>query len=413
MVRLKMMFLLVGVGALVLGSFGCAERSDPWFDSDLESAMAEAGERGTLVMVDFKTDWCSWCKRLDRDTFSDPSVVAELGELVALQLDAEKEGIEAAEKYGVRSFPTIVFLDTAGHEIDRILGYLPPDAFLAEVQRIRAGDTFNACLARLNEDPADLEVLERVVEGLLERSDAMAAIGRVEAFHSAHPEGGSAHEHCRTLMFIARSTMNESLYRSAARLFRRDWPEVPEVPDSLGIAHLHTLVADLEDIEDDRQALRSARFDDAMSLLEMVDSEAMDTVQILGVAGFAFRAGHYDLATDLYRRWFDLRQVGEGVESLNQVGWNLYLMGRETEAAIAMAQEAYDVEREADVGDTLARLLYVDGKVDQAIEIETCAAEKSDGRAAEEFTATVEKMRTGEDLGDRPGFEDFPGEKRS
>ncbi len=78
-----------------------------------------------------------------------------------------------------------------------------------------------------------------------------------------------------------------------------------------------------------------------------------------------------------------------------------------------MAQEAYDVEREADVGDTLARLLYVDGKVDQAIEIEIRAAEKSDGRAAEEFTATVEKMRTGEDLGDRPGFEDFPGEKRS
>jgi len=411
MARLKMMFLVAGLGALASGLFGCADRSDPWFDSNLESALAEAGDRGALVMVDFKTDWCTWCKRLDRDTFSDPAVVAELAELVPLQLDAEKEGVDAAEKYGVRSFPTIVFLDSAGHEVDRILGYLPPDAFLAEVQRIRAGDTFNACLARLNEDPANLEVLERVVEGLLERSDAMAAIGRVEAFHLAHPEDGSAHGHCRALMFTARSTMNESLYRSAARLFRRDWPEVPEVPDSLGISHLHALVAGLEEVEDDRQALRTARFDDAMSLLESVDPEELDTVQMLGVAGFAFRAGHYDLATDLYRRWFDLRQAGDGVESLNHVGWNLYLMGRETKAAIAMAQEAYDVEREAGVGDTLARLLYVDGKVDQAIEIESLAAEASDGRAAEEFTVVVETMRSGEDLGDRPGYEDFPGEK--
>ncbi|RLE26902.1 MAG: hypothetical protein DRJ65_04440 [Acidobacteria bacterium] len=411
--RLKMVFFVAGLGILASGLVGCADRSDPWFDSNLEAALVEAGDRGTLLMVDFKTDWCTWCKRLDRDTFSDPAVIAELGELVPLQLDAEKEGVDAAEKYGVRSFPTIVFLDAAGHEVDRILGYLPPDAFLAEVKRIRAGDTFNACLARLNEDPANLEVLERVVQGLLERSDAIAAIGRVEAFHSAHPEGGNAHDNCRTLMFTARSTMNENLYRSAARLFRRDWPELPEVPDSLGIAHLHAFVADIEEIEDDRQSLRSARFDDAEALLEMAVVEEMDTQQMLGVAGFAFRAGHYDLATDLYRRWFDLRQVGEGVESLNHVGWNLYLMGRETEAAISMVQEAYDIERDAGVGDTLARLLYVDGEVDQAIEIEILAAEASDGRAAEEFTAVVESMRSGQDLGDRPGFEEFPGEKKS
>ena len=409
--RWKTVVLVAGVGLLVLGLSGCADRSDPWFDSGFESALAEAGERGTLVMVDFKTDWCTWCKRLDRDTFSDPAVVAELGELVALQLDAEKEGVDAAERYGVRSYPTILFLDSAGHEVDRILGYLPPDAFLTEVQRIRAGDTFNACLARLNEDPANLEALERAVEGLLERSDAIAAIVRVEAFHDAHPEDGNGHDHCRSLMFTARSTMNEGLYRSAARLFRRDWPEVPEVPDSLGIAHLHALLSDIKEIQDDRQALRSARFEDAGALLEVIDPEDLDTVQVLGVAGFAFRAGHYDLATDLYRRWFDLRQVGEGVESLNQVGWNLYLMGRETKAALAMAQEAYDVDREAGIGDTLARLLYAEGKVDQAIEIETRAAADSDGRSAEEFAAAVEIMQSGGDLEDRPSFEDFPGEK--
>ena len=162
--RLKMVFV-AGLGILASGLVGCADRSDPWFDSNLEAALVEAGDRGTLLMVDFKTDWCTWCKRLDRDTFSDPAVVAELGKLVALQLDAEKEGADAAEKYGVRSFPTIVFLDPAGHEVDRILGYMPPDAFLVEVQRIRAGDTFNACLAHLNEDPANLEVLESLPDG--------------------------------------------------------------------------------------------------------------------------------------------------------------------------------------------------------------------------------------------------------
>ncbi|RLE32610.1 MAG: hypothetical protein DRJ61_09075 [Acidobacteria bacterium] len=412
MVRLKRKFLVAGLGALALGLFGCADRSDPWIDGDLESALVQAGERGTLVMVDFKTDWCTWCKRLDRDTFSDSAVITELGELVALQLDAEKNGVDAAQKYGVRSFPTILFLDAGGHEVDRILGYLPPDAFLAEVRRIRTGDTFNACLARLNEDPSNLEALERVVEGLLERSDAVSAIVRVEAFHKTHGEDEDSHRQCRRLMFTARSTMNESLYRRAARLYRRDWPELPDVPDSLGVEHLSALISALDQVEDDRGALRSARFADGLALLETVDVDTVDTLQLPEVAGFAFRAGHFDQATDLYRRWFDRRQVGENKDSLNQIAWDLYLMGRETEVALAMAQEAYDVDRDPGVGDTLARLLYVAGKVDEAIEIETRAAEGAEGRSEEEFEATVEMMRNGEALGDRPSFEIFPGEKR-
>ena len=238
----KTAVVVAGVVVLMSGLFGCGDHPEPWFDADLEAALEEAGERGTMVMVDFKTDWCTWCKRLDRDTFSDPEVITELEELVALQLDAEKEGVDAVEKYGIRSFPTIVFLDAAGHEVDRILGYMPPDAFLAEVQRIRAGDTFNACLARLNEDPSNLEALERAVEGLLERADATAAMIRVEAFHSTHGGDESNHRQCGRLMFTARSTMNESLYRSAARLYRRDWPELPEVPDSLGVANLYAVI---------------------------------------------------------------------------------------------------------------------------------------------------------------------------
>ncbi|MEN8163495.1 MAG: thioredoxin fold domain-containing protein [Acidobacteriota bacterium] len=408
----KTAVVVAGVAALMSGLFGCGDHPEPWVEMDLEAALEEAGERGTLVMVDFKTDWCTWCKRLDRDTFSDPEVITELEELVALQLDAEKEGADAAEKYGIRSFPTIVFLDAAGHEIDRILGYMPPDAFLAEARRIRAGDTFNACLARLNDDPSNIEALERAVEGLLERSDAVGAMARVEAFHSTHGGDESPHRQCRRLMFTARSSMNESLYRSTARLYRRDWPELPEVPDSLGVANLYAVISNIEATEDDRQALRSARFDDAQALLETVDADALDTPQLFEVAGFAFRAGHFDQATDLYRRWFDQRQFGEALENLNQVAWNLYLIGRENQVAIAMAQEAYDVDREPGVGDTLARLLYVDGKVDEAIEIESRAAEGSEGRSAEEFAAVVETMRSGEDLGDRPSFEDFPGEKR-
>lgn len=43
-----------------------------------------------LFFVDFKTSWCGWCKKMDRDTFSDPVVSAILNKYyIPVQFDAE------------------------------------------------------------------------------------------------------------------------------------------------------------------------------------------------------------------------------------------------------------------------------------------------------------------------------------
>ncbi len=70
-------------------------------------------------MAEFYTDWCNWCRRLDSDTFSDPAVRGESTQLVALKLNAEKGGSELAARYGVDSYPTMVFFDSRGNEMER------------------------------------------------------------------------------------------------------------------------------------------------------------------------------------------------------------------------------------------------------------------------------------------------------
>ncbi|MCX6359301.1 MAG: thioredoxin family protein, partial [Armatimonadetes bacterium] len=53
------------------------------------AAQKEARRTGKLIMVDFYTDWCTFCKVLDRDVFTDPEVVAASRKFVNVKLNAE------------------------------------------------------------------------------------------------------------------------------------------------------------------------------------------------------------------------------------------------------------------------------------------------------------------------------------
>src|SRR4029079_13438579 len=60
--------------------------------------------------------------------------------LVPARVDAEKgEGRKISTRYAVRSFPTILFLDSNGNEIDRLAGALAAAAFRANGDRILSG----------------------------------------------------------------------------------------------------------------------------------------------------------------------------------------------------------------------------------------------------------------------------------
>ena len=49
----------------------------PWLtDIELEQVFKIAGEK--LVLIDFETEWWTWCDRLDVDTFNDDKIKKEM-----------------------------------------------------------------------------------------------------------------------------------------------------------------------------------------------------------------------------------------------------------------------------------------------------------------------------------------------
>lgn len=136
--------LLVVFGSLLAVSFLASMKKEArslppvsW-ESSLSSALAQASKENKVVLLDFFTDWCGWCKKLDRDTFTNEAVVKVINsDFVAVRLNAEKEGEEEARRFGIEGYPTVVFVDPTGKEIKRINGYLGPDAFLQELKNLK------------------------------------------------------------------------------------------------------------------------------------------------------------------------------------------------------------------------------------------------------------------------------------
>jgi len=106
-------------------------------------AAAVAGADGKPVLIDFYADWCLPCKELDQKTFSDPAVAGELSRFVRIKANLTDAGDPAVQKltkeYGIIGVPTVVFLDSSGHEMNaqRLVGFEPKDAFLARAKRVQ------------------------------------------------------------------------------------------------------------------------------------------------------------------------------------------------------------------------------------------------------------------------------------
>jgi tetratricopeptide (TPR) repeat protein len=359
-------------------------------------------------MVEFYAEWCTWCQRLETDTLTDREVRNELEQLVALKLNAETDGQAAAERFEIETYPTMVFLDAKGDEIERIVGYLPPEKFVAEIRRIRRGDTLFACLDELRDDPANVEAIKRAVKGLLERSDPEGAIAKIKSFHANDEH---AHAVCQRLMFRAGRDLHYRVYLRAGKLYRDGWRRPIDVPPVPGVENLHQLMAaGLINLPADEQAkrMREARFDDASALLEFVDLEKVSDGDLFGIAEFAFRGGHYEVAAELYKQWFEDAAQYHDSDSLNRAARQLYLARENVDTAIQMALSAFKSNPSTDVADTLARLLYLHGNRDQAIMLANRAADVARDSRAEGYRAVASRMETGLDLEDRPEFETYP-----
>lgn len=98
-----------------------------WF-RDWDEATTKAQVNNKVIMINFYTDVCPACRKLDNYTFADEEVSVFINDkFVPMKSNAGKTILH--RNYGIRGVPTTVFTEPDGKEIGRIVGYVPSDKF--------------------------------------------------------------------------------------------------------------------------------------------------------------------------------------------------------------------------------------------------------------------------------------------
>lgn len=126
----------------------------------LFSMIPAEGDPPSYRLLFFQAPWCPWCKKMEQEVFPHPMGKKVLTKWKLELWNCEGEGMALAEKFRVRGYPTLIFLNPQGEELDRIEGFVDPETLWKESQRIREGrDTLPDLKERLKKEPTHQALL--------------------------------------------------------------------------------------------------------------------------------------------------------------------------------------------------------------------------------------------------------------
>lgn len=91
-----------------------------------------AQQQKKMIFFDAYASWCGPCKYMERSVYTDDAVAKYYNaNFINVKLDMEVgEGIKLAEQFGIRAYPTLLFIDPSGKILHKAVGALDEKEFL-------------------------------------------------------------------------------------------------------------------------------------------------------------------------------------------------------------------------------------------------------------------------------------------
>lgn len=121
---------------LICSAFVQAERVN--WSPDVETALRSANQSGRLVLMKFTADWCGYCKKMERETFTRPNVARAVNEqFVPVLVDADKHQ-NLVKSLNIKGLPALLVVSPEMVILSRITGYQTEEKLMPKLQTVLA-----------------------------------------------------------------------------------------------------------------------------------------------------------------------------------------------------------------------------------------------------------------------------------
>ena len=123
---------LFAIAAVICAGVASATSTPAGWTDDFEAAKKQAAAEDKLLLVDFSgSDWCGWCKKLDREVFAKPEFLKGVKkDFVLVMIDSPRDKSLLSEKaakqnpvlqrqYKISGYPTVLILDAEGEVLEQ------------------------------------------------------------------------------------------------------------------------------------------------------------------------------------------------------------------------------------------------------------------------------------------------------
>ena len=134
--RVALLLLLFAVGLGICALARAQGAAEVHWRHDYNTARQEAEAKGLPILLDFYTDNCTFCVKMDNTTYRDPKVLALLNErFIPLKIDGNRDK-KLADMLNISQFPTMLLAGADGKIVDTMIGYMDVPQFLEKLQRV-------------------------------------------------------------------------------------------------------------------------------------------------------------------------------------------------------------------------------------------------------------------------------------
>ena len=119
---------------LLLLLLGCKQTTPSLSEAGDIEALGLARKENKPIMVNFYSERCGWCHKLDRTTYINLEVIELSKKFIPVKIDCDRNRLIPA-KYRIRGLPTILFIDSKGDVVHSVVGYRKAKDFILEMKK--------------------------------------------------------------------------------------------------------------------------------------------------------------------------------------------------------------------------------------------------------------------------------------